>query len=129
MEAQQPVSAEELEQQLLEKCKALELEYCYILPSFPTNGAAIPAAQRVYTKDGHKETVYGLKLADLTPRALRDIMAAGNDPEILQTVLPSSVKQTVPTQSIITPSLLLEELELVPDDAKPDKPPFVSKPN
>ena len=129
VEAQQPVSAEELEQQLLEKCKALELEYCYILPSFPTNGAAIPAAQRVYTKDGHKETVYGLKLADLTPRALRDIMAAGNDPEILQTVLPSSVKQTVPTQSIITPSLLLEELELVPDDAKPDKPPFVSKPN
>lgn len=132
LKAKDPVAAEQLEQQLLAKCRELELEYCYILPVFPPmteNKTTLATAQRIYTADGHKETVYGLKVSDLTPRALRDILAAGDDANVsyLRTDA-EAYYQTFPAQSVVTPSLLLEELELVPDDAKADKPPFVKKP-
>lgn len=126
VEAKQPLSQAALEQQLLNKCRALELEYCYILPTYPADGTTLPAARRIYTQDGRKETVYGLKLSDVTPRSLRDIIAAGDAPEVNSIVMDRM--PGLPAQSIITPALLLEELELVPDDIKQDKPPFVRKP-
>ena len=126
VEAKNPLSQAALEQQLRDKCRELELEYCYILPIYPTNGAALTAAQRLYTKDGRKETVYGLKLSDVTPRSLRDIVAVGDTPEVTSVAAGRNVY--LPAQSVVTPALLLEELELVPDDAKPDKAPFVKKP-
>ena len=129
--AKNPVAAEGLEKQLLEKCRALELEYCYILPVFPSmkkNQTDVLAAERIYTADGRKETVYGLKISDLTPRSLRDIVAAGDDPEITYIQPLAYGGDFVPEQSVVTPSLLLEELELVPDDKKADKSPFVKKP-
>ena len=129
--AKNPVPAEELEKQLVEKCRALELEYCYILPAFAPmkkNQTDILAAEKIYTADGHKETVYGLKISDLTPRSLRDIVSAGNDPEITYIQPLAYGGDFVPEQSVVVPSLLLEELELVPDGKKADKPPFVKKP-
>lgn len=129
--AKNPVPAADLEKQLLEKCRALELEYCYILPVFPSmnkNQTDVVSAQKIYSADGRKETVYGLKLSDVTPRSLRDIVAAGNDAEITYIQPLVYGGDFVPEQSVVTPSLLLEELELVPDDKKADKPPFVKRP-
>ncbi len=129
--AKNPVPADDLEKQLLAKCRALELEYCYILSAFPAmkkNQTDLLSAQKIYTADGHKETVYGLKLSDVTPRSLRDILAAGNDPDVTYIQPLAYGGDFVPEQSVVTPSLLLEELELVPDDKKADKPPFVKKP-
>ncbi len=126
VEAKRPLSQEQLEQQLLAKCRALELEYCYILPFYPPSTTVLPMAQRIYTKDGHKEMVYGLKLSDVTPRSLRDVIAAGDTPEVSYALADQTA--ALPGQSMVTPALLLEELELVPDDAKPDKKPFVQKP-
>lgn len=129
--AKNPVAVADLEQQLLDKCRALELEYCYILPQFAPltkNKTELLWAQKIYTADGHKETVYGLKLSDVTPRSLRDIVAAGDDPDVSYIQPLAYGGDFVPEQSIVTPSLLLEELELVPDDKKADKPPFVKKP-
>lgn len=129
--AKNPVSADDLEKQLLEKCRALELEYCYILPQFPAmkkNKTDVTVAQKIYTADGRKETVYGLKISDVTPRSLRDIVAAGDDPDVSYIQPLAYGGDFVPEQSVVTPSLLLEELELVPDDKKADKAPFVGKP-
>ncbi len=130
IEAKQPINAAQLEEQLLKQCRALELEYCYILPVFPAqkDPAEILYATRVYSKDGRKETVYGLKLNELTPRALRDIMAAGDDPHVVHSPAGPYENPAFPVQSVVTPSLLIEEMELVPDDVKPDKKPFVKRP-
>ncbi len=130
-EAKKPQSAAKLEKTLLTKCRELELEFCYILDSFPIkkDTARLTTAQRIYSKDGHKETVYGLKINNLTTRALRDIIAAGDDSEVSYFHLTEhDYPPALPEQSVVAPSLLLEELELVPDEAKPDKPPFVKKP-
>lgn len=130
VEAKHPYPHTQLEQQLLEKCRALELEYCYILPVFPAkkDQTALLYATRLYSQDGHKETVYGLKLNELTPRALRDIVAAGDDPHVVHSPVGPYENPNFPTQSVVTPSLLIEEMELVPDDIKPDKKPFVKRP-
>lgn len=111
VEAVRPQTPQQLEEQLLAKCRDMELEYCYIIKSLP-----VPIAQRIYTADGHKENIFGLKLSGLTPRALRDIIGAGNNYEVAD------------NNRMVTPSLLLEELELVPDTEEPEKPPFVPKP-
>lgn len=131
VEPKNPLSAQKLEETLLEKCRALELEYCYILSEFPSmkqNQTDLISAKRIYSADGHKETVYGLKVSDLTPRALRDIVAAGNDSDVTYVQPLRYGGDFLPMQSIVAPSLLLEELELVPDDKKADKAPFVKKP-
>ena len=112
VQAVDPQTAEQLEAQLLAKCREADLEYCYIIDALPT----ILNAQRLYTADGHKENVFGLILSPVTTRALRDIIAAGNDMEVTA------------GGKIVTPSLLLEELEFTPDTAEPEKQPFVPRP-
>lgn len=123
----QSLPPEQLEQTLLDYCRELDLEYCYIVNALNVSvsgrESAGVSATRVYVKDGRKEPVYGLKLKNLTPRALRDIMAAGNDSRPVHQVDGYGVPQT-----LVSPSLLVEELELVPNGVQPDKKPFVSQP-
>ncbi len=130
VQAKHPLTTDQLEEQLVNQCRALELEYCYILPTFPAgkDTSSLLYATRVYSKDGHKETVYGLKLNNLTPRALRDIAAAGDEPQVVHSPVGPYEDPNSPEQSVVTPALLLTELELVPDDVKPDQKPFVKKP-
>lgn len=126
-QAQDPKTWEELQAELIQKCKELELDYGYILYDFPTgDDRTIAFAQRLYV-DGTIEPVYGLQVNDLTPRALRDIRAAGDNPFVTQTTT-GLFKEVLPSQSVITPALLLEELDLGPDNKKADKAPFVKKP-
>ena len=112
-EPTQTYTSEQLEEKLLQRCRELGLEYGYIFHSFPSI-----IAQRIYVDDGHKENVYGIKLEGITPRSLRDIVAAGEDSEV-------SLNGNV---SIIAPSVLVEEIEFVPSQQKPDRPPFVPLP-
>ncbi len=107
------VSPELLEEKLLQRCRELGLEYGYIFHSFP-----YVLAERIYTADGHKEAVYGIKLDGLTARSLRDIAAAGTD---AQSINSGNI-------SVITPSILVDEIEMVPTQQKPDRAPFVSLP-
>ncbi len=121
VEAVNPLSQTELENKLLEKCRALELEYCYILHDNPLNNYM----ERIYTADGHKEPVDQLKYeSGFTARSLRDIVAAGDTPE----VFPNSPTVWLGHRAIVTPALLVEEMELVPVQALPDKKPFLPMP-
>jgi TldD protein len=70
---------------------------------------------RVYAKDGHEELVRGAVFSELDIRALRsDLMAVGNDQ------LVSNRAGGAPT-TIISPSLLFDELEVKRADTSKDK--------
>lgn len=128
VEAKQPVPEAEMEAKLLSRCRELELEYCYILTRFPAVGSSqqtgtVNAAERIYTKDGRKEPVFGVKITGLTTRSLRDILAAGADEEV--TYARDSYDRAF---SVVTPSLLVDEIEILPDGKKADRKPFIAKP-
>ena len=70
---------------------------------------------RVYAKDGHEELVRGAVFNELDIRALRsDLIAVGNDP------LVSNRASGAPT-TIVSPSLLFDELEVKRADTSKDK--------
>jgi TldD protein len=70
---------------------------------------------RVYAKDGHEELVRGAVFNELDIRALRsDLIAVGNDP------LVSNRPGATPT-TVISPSLLFDELEVKRADTSKDK--------
>lgn len=90
-------------------------------------GAAPRLLYRVYAKDGHEELVRGAVFNELDLRSLRsDLIAVGNDP------LVSNRIGGIPT-TIISPSLLFDELEVKRADTSKDKlpdyaaPPLVKK--
>jgi hypothetical protein len=69
----------------------------------------------VYAKDGHEELVRGAVFSELDIRALRsDLIAVGNDP------LVNNRTGGVPS-TIISPSLLFDELEVKRADTSKDK--------
>ncbi len=119
-----PLSKEQMEQKLLQRCRELELEYCYILQEFPHEDTkTVNLAERIYTRDGRREPVFGLKIAEPSTRSLRDILAAGQEDTVTTFSDPE-----YRSYSLIAPSLLVDEIEILPDDKKPDRRPFVSKP-
>jgi len=77
---------------------------------------------RVYAKDGHEELVRGAVFSELDIRALRnDLVAVGNDP------LVSNRIGGAPT-TIISPSLLFDELEVKRADTSKEKLPDYPSP-
>lgn len=122
------LSDSELEKKLLDRCRELGLDYGYILYDFPNSDeGTVLRAIRVYTTGNKRETVYGLRLSNLTTRALRDITACGDQPKVLW-IGPEPSSNGLPKQSVSAPALLVDEIEFVPTDKKPDKKPFVVKP-
>ena len=107
VEPETPLTDEQMEEKLLARCKELDLEYCYI-----KNDSVF---ERIYTKDGRKEWIIGLNEIHKTERSLRDILAAGGKKEIVNGYM-------------VVPSLLVDEVELEPQDRKPDRKPLVPKP-
>lgn len=118
VEAKNPLTEAALEAKLLERCREMKLEYCYILPTSISSWDPLPYAERIYTKDGRKELVVGFASPGFTVRSLRDILAAGQD----------TLAVNYAEKSMVVPSLLVDEVELLPTDIKPDRKPVVAKP-
>jgi predicted Zn-dependent protease len=110
----EPVTREELKKKLLELCKLQYLPYGYYVETMA--GARMPRLlYKVWVKDGHEELVRGAVLGDLDARALRnDLVAAGSDVNIENRVL------NVP-HSIVTPSILFDQLEVKRQDIQKSK--------
>ncbi len=105
---------EELKKQMLEKCRDRGLPYGYFVD---TLGPRLTprVLYRVWTKDGHEEMVRGAIFNELDTRALRsDLSAAGNDPLV-------SNRAAIPFSSIVSPSVLFDELEVKRADNAKDK--------
>ncbi|MBR2081608.1 MAG: hypothetical protein IJ876_01120 [Elusimicrobiaceae bacterium] len=126
VEPAEPLAWDDLVSTFLDRCRELDLEYGYVLHQWPgPYNENLPVWERVYL-DGTSEFVYGLKIDGLTTRSLRDILAAGDSPVISHIDMPGEVG--LPAQNVDTPALLIEEMELITVDGKPDKEPFVKKP-
>jgi TldD protein len=105
---------EELKKQMLDKCRDRGLPYGYFVD---TLGPRLTprVLYRVWTKDGHEEIVRGAIFNELDTRALRsDLSAAGNDPLV-------SNRAAIPFSSIVSPSVLFDELEVKRADITKEK--------
>jgi len=110
-EAQSP---EEMKKKVIQMVKDQGKPYGYRVETLgPGNSPRL--LYRVYAKDGHEELVRGAVFSELDIRALRsDLIAVGNDP------LVSNRAGGAPT-TIISPSLLFDELEVKRADTSKDK--------
>jgi TldD protein len=105
---------EELKKQLLDECRTRGLKYGYFVD---TLGPRLSPRMlyRVWTNDGHEELVRGAVFNELDIRALRsDLVAAGDDPLV-------SNRTGVPFMTIVSPSVLFDELEVKRADNTKDK--------
>ncbi|MFZ3217919.1 MAG: metallopeptidase TldD-related protein [Candidatus Acidiferrales bacterium] len=112
-------SPAELKQKLIEMCKQESKPYGYYAETLV--GYDPRLLYRVYVSDGHEELVRGAVFNELDTRTLRnDLIAAGNDP------LVSNREGAVPA-TVISPSILFDELEVKRTDKKnaklPEYPP------
>jgi TldD protein len=107
-------SPEDMKQKLMQMAAEQNKPYGYRVDTLgPGNSPRL--LYRVYVKDGHEELVRGAMFNELDVRALRnDLIAVGNDP------LVSNRMGGVP-QTIISPSLLFDELEVKRADMSKDK--------
>ena len=110
-EAQSP---DELKKRVIQMVADQGKAYAYRVETLgPANSPRL--LYRVYAKDGHEELVRGAVFSELDIRALRsDLIAVGNDP------LVSNRIGGAPT-TIISPSLLFDELEVKRADTSKDK--------
>ena len=119
LQAKETSSPEDLKKKLIDMCKDESKPYGYYAETLVGNNPRL--LYRVYVSDGHEELVRGAVFNELDTRTLRnDLVAAGNDP------LVSNREGAVPT-TVISPSILFEELEVKRTDSKnaklPEYPP------
>ena len=111
-EAQSP---EDLKKKVTDMVKDQGKPYGYRVETLGQPGNTPRLLYRVYANDGHEELVRGAVFNELDTRALRTaVIAAGNDP------LVSNRPGGVPT-TVISPSLLFDELEVKRADTSKDK--------
>lgn len=104
----------ELKKQLMDECRDRGLKYGYFVD---TLGPRLSPRMlyRVWTDDGHEELVRGAIFNELDVRALRsDLTAAGDDPLV-------SNRTGVPFMTLVSPSVLFDELEVKRADNTKEK--------
>jgi hypothetical protein len=112
--AAQTSTREELKKQMLDQLRERGLEYGYFVDALGPR-LSPRMLYRVWADDGHEELVRGAIFNELDTRALRsDLVAAGNDPLI-------SNRSGIPFMSIVSPSVLFDELEVKRADNSKDK--------
>ncbi|MBA0085310.1 MAG: peptidase U62 [Acidobacteria bacterium Pan2503] len=111
----EPQSPDDLKKKVTEMVKAQGMPYGYRVETLGQPGNTPRLLYRVYANDGREELVRGAVFNELDTRALRtDVIAAGNDP------LVSNRPGGIPT-TVISPSLLFDELEVKRADTSKDK--------
>jgi len=119
VQSKQSSSPEELKKKLIEICKQSNKPFGYYVETLA--GVSPRLLYRVY-QDGHEELVRGADFDELDTRTLRnDLIAAGNDP------LVSNREGSIPS-TVISPSILFDELEVKRSDQQNTKLPEYSAP-
>ena len=115
------LSGAELKKQLVDLCTERSLAYCYRAEETGWDlGTSL--LYKVWVKDGHEELVRGGVFGELDSRALRnEIVAAGDDYKTF------NVAGGVP-ESVIAPSILLQELQVKRSTANKQKLPVYGPP-
>ena len=114
-------SREELKKRMIDLCRERGFKYGYFVDTLGP-GLTPRALYRVWVDDGREEMVRGAIFNELDTRALRsDLIAAGNDPLV-------SNRVGLPFISIVSPSLLFDELEVKRADNTNEKLPYYPAP-
>jgi TldD protein len=115
------LSPDALKQKLIQMCKDQGKQYAYRVETF--GGLTSPRLlYRVWANDGHEELVRGALLNELDIRGLRnDLIAVGNDQFV------SNRSGAIPS-TVISPSMLFDELEIRRDDRAKSKLPEYGAP-
>jgi TldD protein len=123
VESKQALSSEDLKKKLLDICRQEGKAYGYYAETLGGSEYEPRLLYRIYEKDGHQELVRGAVFDELDARSLRnDLVAAGNDP------LVGNREGSVPT-TVISPSILFDDLEVKRTDAKNAKMPEYPPPD
>lgn len=94
------------------------------------SGGMAPPRPEVIVKlyaDGREQAVRGAELHDLTPRALKDIIATGNTPSVYD-YTPTIAGAFPSAASVVAPSLLLEDVEVRRPSLSHELPPVLPRP-
>ncbi|HEX4949543.1 MAG TPA: metallopeptidase TldD-related protein [Blastocatellia bacterium] len=120
-------SYDQLKQELLKMCKALEMPYGIIVKGGSLNDPAL--TYKVYVEDGREELIRGVSMGELTVKQLKaQIIAVGNDSYVLNRAGGGSYGGGGVSTSVIAPSVLLEELELKKPTGAQQKPMLLTHP-
>lgn len=117
---QKTYNKKQLKIKLLQSCRKENLDYCYIIRKFDNNNIT---AYRVDVQTGQETLMHGFEMPSISTRTLRDIIASGNDFKAY-----NFYSGSAPAYSIISPSVILKELELKPSQTENKKPPKLEKP-
>ena len=150
VEPQRTMSDDELLDELKEMCRDFDLEYGLIVEKLAEPEASgmqmgrfsmygqMPGAPKLLTdpvtvykvnvETGGKELVRGFQFSAVTLRNLRDIVGAGED-EYVHSFLSSMTPwgSGLPT-SVVSPSILVEEMEMKKASGETPKPPVLANP-
>jgi TldD protein len=142
---------DELKAMLIELCKEYDIPYGIVITRLePTRELTLrdryllyyasmtggveqtllssPAVAYKISVDGERcELIRGLDFSAVTTRVLRDICATGDADFVYNSLFRDDQGNQYPI-SIVTPSILVEEMELIADDTKPRKLPIVKHP-
>lgn len=118
VQSKESLSPDELKKKLIDLCKQDNKTFGYYVETLAGSNPRL--LYRVYA-DGHQELVRGASFDELDSRTLRnDLIAVGNDP------LVSNREGAVP-QTVVSPSILFDELEVKRSDQQnaklPEYPP------
>lgn len=114
LQSSDPLTESALKSKLLELCKQRDLPFGYVVTAGgPRNSPRL--LYRVFTSDGHEELVRGAVFGDLDARAMRNDIVATGDKSFVEN-LPIAVPH-----SIVSPSLLFDELEVKRVDQNKEK--------
>ncbi len=137
VEPSQSLSLDEMKARLREEARAFGLKRAILIRRVALEREReqeelLSAPVLVYEVDvdtGEETLVRDARFNAITLRALRDIVAASDERYVYNIAKPGPWRGSATlSSSIVHPSLLLSELELVPADDKPSKPPYLPHP-
>ena len=120
VQSKDSISPDELKKKLIDLCKQDNKPFGYYVETLAGSNPRL--LYRVYV-DGHQELVRGAMFDELDTRTLRnDLIAVGNDP------LVSNREGAIP-QTVVSPSVLFDELEVKRTDQQNSKLPEYPPPD
>jgi predicted Zn-dependent protease len=121
---------DELKQTLIKMSRIENLTYGLMIKSSDSGGRGPLGTPiliyKVYVSDGHEELIRGASASTLSVRELRQIEAVGNDSFVANRM--NGPAGTAVSDSIVAPSVLLEEVDLKRPTATQQKPAILTAP-
>ncbi|MFO0980947.1 MAG: metallopeptidase TldD-related protein [Planctomycetota bacterium] len=134
-----PESYDALKDELLDACRDDDLEFGIIIDELGGDESSLASfggdaslpdpivIRKIFTKDGHEEWARGGSFGKITPKLLKEILAAADDANVLNAI-DGGVTPLATPFSIVAPSIVVKELDIKKSEGEKDKPPLIPHP-